>query len=140
MRFIDEDFHQIHREKLVDLDEIVAQLLFSLHRPARFLGCRNDDIAANTSGARIIGFRAPAADSATGGSDPRPANLAELSATLLREAPGTVLKDLDGDTGRDAQMQVELAVEILEMTVSIDKAGQNSFALNVDHFGIGRNG
>ena len=36
-------------------------------------------------------------------------------------------------------MEVKLSVEILQMAVTVDEAGQNGFALDVDHLGARRN-
>ena len=63
-----------------------------------------------------------------GGQDARASDLAERGAVALRETPGAVLEDLDGDAGGDAEMQVELAVEVLEMAVAVDEARQHDLA------------
>ena len=71
--------------------------------------------------------------------DARPANFAELGALLLRAAPRTVLIDLDLRTGRDAKVQIEFAVEILQCPWPSMKPGSTVLPRDIDHCRAGRN-
>src|SRR5262249_28937038 len=100
----------------------------------------DDDVAATRAVARRVGGSAATAHRTPGGKDARSADLAEPGALLLRQRPRAVLEDLDGDAGSDAEMEVELAVKIFQMTMAVDEARQHRLAGRVDDLGIGRNG
>src|ERR1700750_2597 len=106
MRLVDHHLDQVHRQELVDLDEIVTELLLSLYRLAGFLRRGDDDVAAHAARAWIIGLRPPTADGETGRANPRAANLSERRSVPLRNAPGTILEDFDGHARGDTEMQV----------------------------------
>src|ERR1041385_2496969 len=84
--------------------------------------------------------RADAADRAARHPDARSSDFAQRGPLFLRPRPRSVLIQLDRRAGRDAEMEIELAVEIFEMTMAVDKAGKNRPALDVDHLGAGGNG
>ena len=62
MRFGDGDFHQFHRKKLVDFEDVATELLFSLHRLTHFFRRCHDDVVARGPRAKCIVPRADAAD------------------------------------------------------------------------------
>ncbi len=113
---------------------------FRAYRGARFLRRRDDDVAAVGAAVRRVGHYAGAADGAARHPNARTADLAQLRPAFLRQGPGTVLENLDGGAGGDAEMQVKLAVEILEMGVAVDETRQDRQAARVDDFGLFRDG
>src|SRR5262249_35068705 len=99
----------------------------------------DEDVAARGSPIRGGSFRALAACGTAGHPDARAADLSQLGPALLRLCPGAILKDIDGDAARNSEMKIKFAVEIFEMTVTVDETGQNGLSWDVDYFGIGRN-
>ena len=53
MGFVDGDFHQVQRKKFIDLEDIAAEFLFSLHRFAHLFRRRDDDVVAGGSRAEM---------------------------------------------------------------------------------------
>ena len=72
--------------------------------------------------------------------DPRSANFPQPGPLLLRAGPWAVLVGVYGGAGGNAQMEIELAMEILQVAVTVDEARQNRLALDVDNLGVIRNG
>src|SRR4051794_20857500 len=140
MGFVDDDLGQFERQEFIELDDVAVELLFPLHRVARLLRRRDGDVAARRSRAEGIMLVEWTADAAAAHPDSWPADFPGPRPLLLRAAPGTILVELDLRTGRDAEMQIELAVEILQVPMTVDEARQNGLAADVDHLRAGRNG
>ena len=121
MGFVDGDFDQIHGKKLIDFEDVAAQFLFSLHRPAHFIRRGDDDVVTRGARAESVVPRADAADRPTGHPNARPANFTQSGSLFLREGPWAVLIELDIGTGGDTQMEIKLAVEVLQVAMAIDK-------------------
>ena len=139
MGFVDGDFNQVEGKKLIDLEDVAPEILFPLHRSAHFIRRRDDDVVAR--GARAEGV-VPGADAADGASrhpDARSANFSQSRPLFLRERPRAVLVKFDIGAGGNAEMEIELAMKILQVAMAIDKARQNALAPNIDHLRIGRN-
>ena len=62
MSFVDGDFHQVQRKKLIDLEDLAAEFFFSLNRFAHFFRRCDDDVVAGGSRAECIVPGADAAD------------------------------------------------------------------------------
>ncbi len=140
MRLLDCDLDQVHRQKFVELDDVVAERFLAVDRGARFVGRRHHDVAAELAGVRRIGLRASAADSAPRRPDARAANLSRIGAVALRQRPRPILIDLDGRAGGDAEMQIKLAEKIFPMAMAVEKARQHGLAAGVDDLRALRNG
>ena len=139
VRFVDGDLHQVEGKKLVDLEDVAAELLLALHRSARFLRRCDDDVAAGGSRAEGIVPGADAADRPARHPNARPADFSQRGALLLREGPGAVLVELDCGAGGDAEMEIKLAVEILQVAMAVDEARQHGLAVDIDDLGAGGN-
>ena len=133
VRLLDDDGDEVERKELVELDDVAADLVLAPHGLARFLGGGDDDVAARGPAVGRVGRHARAADGAARHPDARAPDLAELGAALLRQRPGAILEDLDGHAGGDAEMEIELAVEVLQVRVAVDEARQDRQAGGVDH-------
>src|ERR687891_466909 len=131
--------HQIHGKKLIDLEDVAAEVLFPPHRSAHFFGGCDDDVVAGCARAEGIVPGADAADRPARHPDPRPANFTEIGALFLRQGPRPVLIELNRGAGRDPQMEIKLSMEILQMAMTIDEARQNRLAFYVHDLSVGGN-
>src|SRR4029077_9053589 len=114
--------------------------LFSLHRFAYFFRRRYDDVVAGGSRAKRIMSGADAADRPAGHPNPRPANFTQSGTLFLSQGPRAILVKFDIRAGGNSQMEIKLAMKILQVAMTIDEAGQNGLAPDINHLGVGRNG
>src|SRR5689334_17016711 len=121
MRFIDHDLSHIEGHKLIELYDVAVELLFPLHRTARLIWRHDGDVAARSPRAERIMFTKRTANPAPSHPYSWTADFAEIGALLLGAAPWAVLVELDLGAGGDAQMQIEFAVEILQVAVAVDE-------------------
>src|SRR5437660_12430378 len=82
---------------------------------------------------------ADTADRPAGHPNPRPANFTQSGTLFLRKSPRAILVELDIRAGGDSQMEIKLAVEILQVAMTIDEARQNGLAPDINHLGVGGN-
>src|SRR6266478_7700433 len=82
---------------------------------------------------------ADAADRPAGHPNPRPANFTQSGTLFLRKSPRAILVELDIRAGGDSQMEIKLAMEILQVAMTIDEARQNALAFDINHLGVGGN-
>src|SRR6516225_4144113 len=83
---------------------------------------------------------ADAADRPAGHPNARSANFAQGGTLFLRQGPRAILVKFDIGAGRNSQMEIKLAMEILQVAMTIDEARQNALAPDINHLGIGRSG
>src|SRR5262249_23093220 len=105
VRLLDRSCDQIERQTFVDLDDMLAELRPGPGRGARLGGVGAHDVAAARAVAGRVGRGPSAADGAPGREHARAADLAELRSPPLPDRPRPVLEDLDGDTGRNPEVQ-----------------------------------
>src|SRR5262249_137257 len=72
------------------------------------------------------------ADRATGCEDARAAYFAQVRSVSLSDRPGPVLEDLDGHARGDAEVKVELTLEVLKVAVPIDEPRQYRASRDLD--------
>ena len=139
VRFVDCDLRQVQRKKLIDLENVAAELLLALHRSAHFFRRGDDDVVAGGSRAKGIVPGADAADRPPRHPNPRPADFPQSGPLFLRQSPRAVLVELDIGAGGNSQMKIELAMKILQVAMSIDESRQNGLAMHVDDLSAGGN-
>src|SRR4029077_11939751 len=71
--------------------------------------------------------------------NPRAAKTMQSGTLVFRKGPCAILVELDISTGRNSQMEIKLAMEILQVAMTIDEARQNALAFDINHLGVGRN-
>src|SRR4030095_3847934 len=133
MCFIARDSHEVHGKELVDLEYLAFELVFTLNCAAYFFGWRDNDVIARGSRTKGIMAGAHTTDSTARHPNPRSANFSQRCALFLRESARPVLVELDRAASRDSQMDIKLAMEILQMAVTIYEARQNGLASDIDH-------
>src|SRR5688572_12766821 len=134
MSFLSARFDRLGRNIFVKLDDFDADLFLFPYGGARVFRCHNQMAAlAAQRPSRRSTDEAPA-----GRPNARPANLADVRTVTLGQRPRIIVL-CDIRTSGDAEVKINLADKVEQVTVAVDETGENGFAFDVDHTSVARN-